>query len=312
MLKTVIIEDEPHILEMMRYYLNQLDHYNIVGTYTDSTKALKEIPNLHPDVLFIDIEMPGLNGMELAGKIKNEANQIVFTTAYSQYAVEAFRVEASDYLLKPVTLEDLNELAPRLTTRKQQQFQALSSMIPLVTIKCFGSFQVINESNKLVKWPTKKTEELFAYLLTKKEEIISKWELADVLWPDKDGERAVHNVHNTIYRMKKTLNEYNLPISIHSMNQGYYLEVKETANVDLYEFEQLSTGNKLSIEVSERLKEIYQGELFQNKDYPWSALITRTYEMTHEKCVEILLKYYKEIDQEKVKLLELSILENKC
>ncbi len=102
-LTVAIVDDEPHCIETLRWDLRTYaPHCQVVGTYVDPRLALAELPSLRPDVLFLDIEMPHLNGFELLGRLEALTSHLIFTTAYSQYAVKAFRHSAVDYLLKPV------------------------------------------------------------------------------------------------------------------------------------------------------------------------------------------------------------------
>lgn len=104
-------------------------------------------------------------------------------------------------------------------------------------IKCFGGFEVRNLRGELVRWTTRKTEELFAYFLYHPGRDISKWHLMDLLWPDMNMERSSHNLHNTMYRLKKTLKEQEIGMDIQKTNEGYTLEPQNLV-YDLLEFQQ--------------------------------------------------------------------------
>lgn len=106
-IKTIIIDDEIDCIKLLSLELQLFSQITIEGTYTDASIALKEIEKIKPDLLFLDIEMPIMSGFELIEKIKHLNINIVFVTAYNQFAIKAFRFNALDYLLKPVELEDL-------------------------------------------------------------------------------------------------------------------------------------------------------------------------------------------------------------
>lgn len=288
MLRAAIIEDEVNILEMMKYLLQANREFELVGSFLDPLKAIDEIPYLNPDVIFIDIEMPKVNGLEVASRLKTNGNQIVFTTAYDTYAIEAFRVQATDYLLKPVTEETITLITERLKRGKTQLSALIESPREDINIQCFGSFKMTDKFGDIVKWPTQKTEEMFAYFLTKKQEIVSKWELAEALWPDKNGEKAIHNVHNTVYRMKKTCKDYHLPINIETINQGYLMSMTNRV-IDFEVFSQETHLSQLDNDQVELLCKLYLGDLFQNKDYPWAVYLKESLELRYMK----LLEYYK-------------------
>ncbi len=100
-----IVDDEIHAIETLTLYIEKVPGLTIIGTATNPLVALDQINNsLHPDITFLDVDMPQLSGMELAGLI-NAHTKIIFTTGFSDYAVSAFEKNASDYLLKPISFE---------------------------------------------------------------------------------------------------------------------------------------------------------------------------------------------------------------
>lgn len=282
MLRTVIVEDEWLALNMMKRYIEEHPKYELIGAYSDPVEALKDISRLQVDVLFTDIGMPGINGLQLAERAKQDSMQIVFTTAHREYAADAFRVDAVDYMLKPVTRRAIDEIAVKLERIKRLlAMEALNFKAPVMKVQCFGSFQTTNQDGQIVKWPTKKTEEMFAYFIANEGQIVNKWIIADRLWPEMDGSRAVHNVYNTIYRLKKTIEEFSLPLSLRTMNEGYVLEADVAIIVDLYDFRELSEQKELTAGQLQLLQNLYSGYLFQDKDYPWCINLRESLEMTY-------------------------------
>ncbi|MEJ5367586.1 MAG: LytTR family DNA-binding domain-containing protein [Bryobacteraceae bacterium] len=107
---TVVADDEAPALDELLYLLKEFPEIEVVGTATNGLEALKRIEELEPDLVFIDVQMPGLDGLRLIEKLHEQKAPVpafVLCTAYEQYALEAFRMEALDYLLKPVTRERL-------------------------------------------------------------------------------------------------------------------------------------------------------------------------------------------------------------
>lgn len=105
MYRCIIIDDEPQAIEGLKEYISSVAELSIVGTYTDPLLALKEIVRDEPvDLIFLDVDMPKINGIELAREIRSKANKLVFTTAHTKYAYEAFEANADAYLLKPYSL----------------------------------------------------------------------------------------------------------------------------------------------------------------------------------------------------------------
>jgi DNA-binding LytR/AlgR family response regulator len=107
-IKCIIIDDEPSAIKILREYANSIPELEVVESFTEPIKALEYINDNNVDLLFVDIQMPDLNGFELISKLKHK-HLIIFTTAYEQYALEGFRTDAIDYLLKPIDHDDFNK-----------------------------------------------------------------------------------------------------------------------------------------------------------------------------------------------------------
>ncbi|NMM48968.1 LytR/AlgR family response regulator transcription factor [Marinigracilibium pacificum] len=105
-MNVLIIEDENPAIEILKYYLKNIEGINIVGIAQDGFEGIKMIRELSPDLIFLDIHMPKLNGLEMIELVDN-LPEVIFITAYDHYAVKAFELEAIDYLLKPVEQERL-------------------------------------------------------------------------------------------------------------------------------------------------------------------------------------------------------------
>ncbi len=110
--RALIVEDEPIARARLRELLGQIDWIECIGEAADGKSAVRMIEELHPDLLFLDIEMPGMNGIEVLRSITQEP-AVVFTTAYDHYAVTAFELEALDYLLKPFGAKRLHAALER-------------------------------------------------------------------------------------------------------------------------------------------------------------------------------------------------------
>ncbi len=101
-LNCVIIDDEPQAVALIKNYISRTPYLHLVEGYTDSVEGLSKVTENPPDILFLDIQMPDLNGLELS-KMVNKHTKIIFTTAFKQYAFESYDVCAADYLLKPIS-----------------------------------------------------------------------------------------------------------------------------------------------------------------------------------------------------------------
>ncbi|MEZ5656493.1 MAG: LytTR family DNA-binding domain-containing protein [Sphingobium sp.] len=118
-LRTLIIDDEPLAIERLQILCGQIPQINLVGTANDGDAALRLCQALTPDLLLLDIAMPGLDGIQVARALETSEKRpaIIFCTAFDDFAVEAFDVAAIDYLLKPVALGKLQRAVGRVADR---------------------------------------------------------------------------------------------------------------------------------------------------------------------------------------------------
>ena len=107
-IKCAIVDDEPLAVELLASYVKKIPFLELMGKYTNATDALHGIGENPVDLLFLDIQMPELNGLELSRMVP-ENTRIVFTTAFNQYAIDGFRANALDYLLKPISYAEFME-----------------------------------------------------------------------------------------------------------------------------------------------------------------------------------------------------------
>jgi two-component system LytT family response regulator len=114
MIKVIIIDDEINCINVLKYELNRLNEdLEIVAEYSDPNIALQNISDVDHDILFLDIEMPRMNAFQFLDALPGLRSNIIFTTAYDHYAMKAFRYYALDYLLKPISNEDLKDALTR-------------------------------------------------------------------------------------------------------------------------------------------------------------------------------------------------------
>jgi two-component system LytT family response regulator len=113
-MRAYLVDDEPLALRRLRRMIEESGQVEVAGAASDPAVALREIKGLRPDVLFLDIEMPGLSGFDLLEQLGAPQPLVVFTTAYDQYALDAFKVNSIDYLLKPVGPDQLARALAKL------------------------------------------------------------------------------------------------------------------------------------------------------------------------------------------------------
>jgi len=235
----IIVDDEIDTLNEIEFYVKRYSHFNKIITCTNPLKALDEAEKLQFDVALLDIEMPGMNGLELAEHLLNiyPNMKVAFITAYNSYATEAFDVNAIDYVLKPIREERLVRALDRLISKSSINLQEKEER-PKLSIYTLGKL-VVKIGEDIVKWNRKKSAELFAYLLENREMPIHKEKLCDLLWPDLEPRKALVNLQSTIYSIRKVLREYDSrEISIKYIGDNYLLCIKDVY-IDTIEFENL-------------------------------------------------------------------------
>jgi two-component system, LytTR family, response regulator len=120
-LKVFVVDDEPDTIELVCTFLNENCDIEIAGTANNAADALKAIRKSNPDLVLCDIQMPGQSGLELARQIRsvNDKIQVIFLTAFDHYAIEAIKLEALDYILKPVDPDELGQAIQKVIKRSR-------------------------------------------------------------------------------------------------------------------------------------------------------------------------------------------------
>ena len=113
-MKAFVLDDEPLAVKRLRRLLEDTGRIELAGSSSDPVAALEEVRRVRPDVLFLDIEMPGLNGFDFLERLGAPQPLVVFTTAFDQYALDAFKVHSIDYLLKPIDPRELARAIAKL------------------------------------------------------------------------------------------------------------------------------------------------------------------------------------------------------
>lgn len=302
LLRAIIVDDEQPSIDMLLLLLAGEEAIEVVGTYRKPREALLEAAEVQPDVAFLDVDMPAMNGLELAGHLAEICGglEIVFTTAHEQYALEAFKHSAIDYLLKPLTREAVHGTAKRLQRRLGAAASPAAQTEAGAYAKCFGEFSVTGRSGQRIKWRTSKTEELMAYFLVKSGAPISKWEIFADLWPETSGEQAHTYLHTTLYNLKKALKEAGIEADIaHTMGK-YNVKFLGLRN-ELSEFARFVERNPQVTADNEktyiRMTALYSAELFGDCDYAWNAAQREKLHQVYGRAVRRLGRYLLETGQ---------------
>lgn len=151
MIRTILIDDEPLARDVVKHYLKNFADVEIVAECSDGFEGLKAIAQFRPDFIFLDIQMPKINGFEMLELVENPP-AVIFTTAFDEFAIKAFEVNAADYLLKPIEQERFDQAMYKLPARLKQAESAqdlleTASMSPgqhhRVVVKNSGVIKII-------------------------------------------------------------------------------------------------------------------------------------------------------------------------
>lgn len=274
LIKALIIDDEKPAIINLERFLDMYSEIEVVGAYTEIDDAFKKAKEENINLIFLDIEMPKINGIEAAKKILEIDNniQIVFITAYNHYAVDAFEVEAIDYVMKPIMKRRLDKTIERIINRHKQIYGELLKL-PQHQIVCFGNFEILR-GNQSIKWRTFKAKELAAYLIHNRGKFVNKYKIIEDLWPDKDDEQAIKLLHTNIYYVRNGLKSLNLEQAIIYSNEMYKFDI-EGIFCDVDEFESVLKNNlSASGNIDNYVKsiELYNAEYLEGNDYSWAFI----------------------------------------
>ncbi|GFZ99606.1 DNA-binding response regulator [Paenibacillus marchantiophytorum] len=278
-MKVLLVDDEPLALRSMEKLLSKHEDIDIVASLIDPKEALNLARLQKFDAIFLDLEMPEIGGMELAARLftKQPDVHIVFVTAFNHYAVEAFELNALDYILKPVSDTRLG----KTLTRIRKSMAEVASNVDMdrkerTLICCLQSLHWVNSTSGAhsFPWRTNKTQELFSFLLHHRNApAIHKEVLLEVLWPEQDPARAGVQLHTTVYQIRKMLKEQALAVQVIYEQEGYRLQLDQVGvDVDVWEQELLKAPELTlaSVTVYKQLVEMYKGDYFGESQFLWA------------------------------------------
>lgn len=276
-MNVILVDDEPLALQHLAEELSRLDWIRIVGQYRNPVLALEHMDRDCPQAVFLDIEMPGMNGIELAERIVQKFPQtmIVFATAYVEYAVKAFELSAHDYILKPIQVDRLLKTTTRLLKRLQLQTVPVQAGAPSVQIRMFRSLQLerLGQEPHAPRWRTLKGLELFSLLLQHRGNSVRKETLIEQLWADIEWKRGITLLYTAIYQIRKMLQEEQFDIQIVNSEEGYRLDLNGiTLDVEKWERQLLEAPpiTEATVELHQGISQVYVGDYLGEYPYLWA------------------------------------------
>jgi two-component system, LytTR family, response regulator len=285
-IKVIILDDEQPSVDKLDKLLTESGMVEIKGKFIEPLAALDFLQNNKIDAAFLDIEMPDLDGIEFSNRLIDlqERVAVVFVTAYNQYAVEAFRLNALDFLMKPVTAERLRASLDRIVEEKEIRMHPAE-----VQIRCFGKFSVTT-ANGEVKFRTEKAEELLALLIDRKGNFVARNEIIDDLWEEYDADRALIHFNTTLHYIKKALLQQGVAIPIEHQRGSYRFDLSRLA-CDYCRFQALAARtesvNPINISEYEEVAGLYSGDYLAGKEFAWAE---RNRQLLKDQFIHLLLE----------------------
>ena len=223
-MKTIIVDDEFWSIEQFKIECEQINGVSLIGYFDNPIDAMEFCKSNKVELALLDIEMPGMSGLELARKLREISPHmvIVFVTAYDNYLSESIKIPADYYLLKPYTKQDIENVIVRakLLTKRQEK---------RVRITTFGQFDVFIDG-KPAKFNGKKVKELFALLVDKKGHPLNTEEAFSYLWEGEDYNNNNASKYRKLWaRLQEFLHENDLEDLIH-IEKG-----EKSLNLDMVE-----------------------------------------------------------------------------
>lgn len=279
-MKAILVDDEQLALDFLAYHLSKMPDVEIAGTFSDPITAKEKILQTEVDVVFMDIHMPEISGIELAEQLLESKPRlnIVFVTAYDDYAIKAFELNALDYIMKPIGKDRLERTVERL---RNQLNRATVASAPAtdgprpIRMTLFKHVRLEDETGQLapIRWRTNKAQELFLYLLQHRAQLVRKSVLIELLWPENDPVKAYAQLYTTIYHIRKKLEPYTAYFQLSNAMDGYMLHV-ENVLMDVEQWQQFqNAGVPLhagTIGEYEQMEGLFAGEYLEDYDYVWA------------------------------------------
>ena len=269
-MKILCVDDEALVLGLTVSMCRALPGSPEVVGFSRSGQALEWLEENAPEIALLDINMADMNGLTLAAKIKTRRpdTAIIFLTGYSEYAVDAFAMHASGYLLKPVSQKHLEaEIAHALSGRPVQK------PTPHIFARTFGNFDLFVDGRPLA-FARARSKELLAYLIDRQGGSVTRPQIFAAMWEDVPYDRSMQKQLDVVIRsLRTTLEEAGIS-EILELRQGVFRIVPEKLDCDLYRF---LKGDAEAVNA-------FRGEYMSA--YPWAGLTESYMDQAYKRAAE--------------------------
>lgn len=229
-MKTIFVDDEERAARLFEAYTKELEEIELVSCFKEGTEAIAYVKKHKVDLAVLDVEMHGINGIELGQELKkiNQDILLIYITGYEGYAIDAFRLHAAAYLLKPYTKE---QLAYEIETAKLLSHRSKNNIF----IKTFGHFDVFVD-NKPIMFHSGKAKELLALLVDRQGGTVTTEQIIAALWEDRPNDESTQSLCSKVTKtLQKELAAYHAEDILISERGVKRVDV-EKFSCDLYDF----------------------------------------------------------------------------
>lgn len=276
-MRVIIVEDEPIMQMSLRKLLESIPEVKVDAVFSNAQEPLVYVQQHPIDLVFIDICIAEDSGLELASMLRDMSSNmdIVFVTSHSHFALDAFEAYPLDYMVKPITKQRLTQTVERALARRSEAATSLAddNIQYDLYVHTLGSLEVASTKSDPIKWISKKSQELFFYLLIHRGRSVAKSRIIENIFSDMSIKNAESYLNTAIYQLRKALDQHGLKSIVQSSQEQYHLSLQR---VDV-DFIRLESGVARIQEISEEnideaisLEKLYQGRLFEDKAYDWS------------------------------------------
>jgi len=230
-IKVIVVDDEPLARKGLRYRLEEHDDIEIITECSTGQEAVHAIMTHLPDVVFLDIQMPELNGFQVVAELKKTLTTlpiILFVTAYDAYAIKAFEIHALDYLLKPADDERIAEALERVRASLKQQTQSEQSDKLVNLVAGYTGQSTSDVLDKLANDQPVETSPYSDIMAIKDGSEVTRVPVDNILWIDAAGDYMCVHASEGMHIMRKTMKELEK-----ELNPGIFVRVHRSAIVNI-------------------------------------------------------------------------------
>jgi two-component system LytT family response regulator len=215
MIRTILIDDEPLARDVVKHYLNSFSEVEVVAECCDGFEGIKAIALHQPDFIFLDIQMPKISGFEMLELVEKHP-AVIFTTAFDEYAIKAFEVNAVDYLLKPIEQGRFEQAMQKLPQRLNQADAATQELLDIAALSPAQQNRVVVKKNGVIK-------------------IIA---VSDIHYLEADDDYVKLSTTDGLYHKNKTMNFFERTLEAGQfirIHRSYIINLAQVTRIELKE-----------------------------------------------------------------------------